>query len=221
MSIVTMAGRVSMSVNQGIGMFRGLAVLGGLCLALSSCSSSPTYGTGTSAMEQLANDVGSAVSVTGGQPAKLNYAARPGLVVPANARSAQLAQPQQSVAGRDNNSAWLESPEEVRERLRAEADANADNPRYRSPLLAGNGTNGQLTETQKWEAFRKAKAEAQGGNVVGSQQRRFLTDPPVEYRSAPAEELADLGEPESKKERQRKKNAAQAGSGTKWWNPFK
>ena len=209
-----------MSVRQDNGMFVKFTALGGLCLALASCQS-PTYGTGKSSMEQLVDDVGSSVAVVGDPAPQIRYAARPGLVVPPNARGQQLAQPQQSVSDRNVNSAWLESPEEVRERLRAEADANANNPNYRSPLHAGNGTNGQLTETQKWEAFRKAKAEAQGGNVVGTQQRRFLTDPPVEYRSAGAEELADLGEPESKKERQRKKNASQAGSGSSWWNPFK
>lgn len=209
-----------MSVEQGLGMFLKFAALGTVTLALSACQS-PTYGTGKSSMEQLVDDVGSSVALVGDPPPKVKYAPRPGLVVPPNPRSAQLAQPQQSVADRNANSAWLESPEETRDRLRAEADANADNPNYRSPLHAGNGTHGQLTETQKWEAFRKAKQEAQGGNVVGTQQRRFLTDPPVEYRMAAPEELADLGEPESKKERQRKKNAAQAGSGSSWWNPFK
>lgn len=209
-----------MSVRQGSGMVRNFTVLGGLCMALASCQS-PTYGTGKSTMEQLVDDVGSSVSIGGDPAPNVKYAARPALVVPPNARAQQLAQPQQSVSDRNTNSAWLESPEEVRGRLRAEAEANSNNPNYRSPLLAGNGTNGQLTETQKWEAFRKAKQEAQGGNVVGSQQRRFLTDPPVEYRSAPPEQLADLGEPEAKKERLRKKNAAQAGSGSSWWNPFK
>lgn len=208
-----------MSVRQDNGMTVKIAALGGLCLALASCQS-PTYGTGKSAMEQLADDVGNSVALGGDPAPKVNYAARPALVVPPNARGQQLAQPQQSVSNREVNSAWLESPEETRERLRAEADANENNPNYRSPLLAGNGTNGQLTETQKWEAFRKAKQEAKGGNVVGNQQRRFLTDPPVEYRSAAPEELTDLGEPESKKERQRKKNASQAGTGSSWWNPF-
>lgn len=208
-----------MSVRQDSGMYVKFAVFGGLCVALASCQS-PTYGTGKSAMEQLADDVGNSIAVVGEPGPKVNYAARPGLVVPPNARGQQLAQPQQSVSDRNVNTAWLESPEEVRERLRAEADANANNPNYRSPLHAGSGQHGQLTETQKWEAFRKAKQEAKGGNVVGTQQRRFLTDPPVEYRSAPAEELADLGEPESKKERQRKKDAAKAGTGKSWWNPF-
>ena len=76
-----------------------------------------------------------------------------------------------------------------------------------------------MTESQKWEAFRKAKAEAQGGSVVNA-QRKFLTDPPAEYRSVPQDQLTDLGEPEQKKEKRRKKEAAMAGTGKSWWNPF-
>ena len=80
-------------------------------------------------------------------------------------------------------------------------------------------TAGQMTETQKWEAFRKAKADAQGGSVVNA-QRKFLTDPPAEYRSVPQDQLTDLGEPEQKKEKRRKKEAAVANTGKSWWNPF-
>ena len=77
-----------------------------------------------------------------------------------------------------------------------------------------------MTETQKWEAFRKAKADAQGGTVVNTNTRKYLTDPPVEYRNVSQDQLADLGEPELKKEKERKKNAALAGTGKSWWNPF-
>ncbi|MES5098401.1 hypothetical protein ABUK73_09245 [Agrobacterium sp. BA1120] len=191
-----------------------------VCLALGACTS-PTYGTGKTSAEQLVDDLGSATSITGDQSKRnLKYNPRPGLVVPAQARAEQLAQPQQSLANRETNPQWPETPEEARERLRQEADANKDNPHYRSPLLAGNGTNGQMTESQKWEAFRKAKADAQGGTIVNSNQRKFLTDPPVEYRNLPQDQLADLGEPEAKKEKERKKNAAMAGTGKSWWNPF-
>ena len=65
-----------------------------------------------------------------------------------------------------------------------------------------------------------AKADAQGGTVVNTNQRKYLTDPPLEYRSVPQDQLADLGEPELKKEKQRKKDAAMAGTGKSWWNPF-
>ncbi|KQM35516.1 hypothetical protein ASF03_04720 [Rhizobium sp. Leaf68] len=209
-----------MSMTQSFRMYRTLAGISFACLALSACTS-PTYGTGKSASEQLLDDLGNATSITGDQTKRnVKYNPRPGLVVPAQARAEQLAQPQQSLANRETNPQWPETPEEARERLRAEAEANKDNPNYRSPLLAGNGTNGQMTETQKWEAFRKAKADAQGGTVVNTNTRKYLTDPPVEYRNVSQDQLADLGEPELKKEKERKKNAALAGTGKSWWNPF-
>ncbi|MEH3110704.1 MAG: hypothetical protein PGN22_11440 [Agrobacterium cavarae] len=209
-----------MSMTQSFRIYRTVAGISFACLALSACTS-PTYGTGKSASEQLLDDLGNATSITGDQTKRnVKYNPRPGLVVPAQARAEQLAQPQQSLANRETNPQWPETPEEARERLRAEAEANKDNPNYRSPLLAGNGTNGQMTETQKWEAFRKAKADAQGGTVVNTNTRKYLTDPPVEYRNVSQDQLADLGEPELKKEKERKKNAALAGTGKSWWNPF-
>jgi hypothetical protein len=36
----------------------------------------------------------------------------------------------------------------------------------------------------------------------------------------PQDLLTDLGEPEQKKEKRRKKEAAVAGTGKSWWNPF-
>ncbi len=209
-----------MSMTQSFRMYGTIFGAVSVCLALGACTS-PTYGTGKTSAEQLVDDLGNATSITGDQSKRnLKYNPRPGLVVPAQARAEQLAQPQQSLANRETNPQWPETPEEARERLRQEADANKDNPHYRSPLLAGNGTNGQMTESQKWEAFRKAKADAQGGTIVNSNQRKFLTDPPVEYRNLPQDQLADLGEPEAKKEKERKKNAAMAGTGKSWWNPF-
>ncbi|KQO78875.1 hypothetical protein [Rhizobium sp. Leaf262] len=207
-------------MTQSFRMYGTIAGVISVSLALSACTS-PTYGTGKTAAEQLVDDLGNATSITGDQSKRsVKYNPRPGLVVPAQARGEQLAQPQQSLANRETNPQWPETPEEARERLRKEADENRDNPHYRSPLLAGNGTNGQMTESQKWEAFRKAKADAQGGTIVNSNQRKFLTDPPVEYRSVPQDQLTDLGTPEAKKEKERKKNAALAGTGKSWWNPF-
>jgi len=205
---------------QGLSMFRTVAGITAIGVMLSACTS-PTYGTGKTAAEQLVDDLGNATSITGNDQEKRNlkYSPRPGLVVPAQSRAEQLTTPQQNMASRENNPQWVESPEETRERLRDEADANKNNPHYRSPLLAGNGTAGQMTESQKWEAFRKAKADAQGGSVVNA-QRKFLTDPPQEYRSVPQDQLTDLGEPEQKKEKRRKKEAAMANTGKPWWNPF-
>ena len=187
-------------------------------LSLSGCMGSPTYGTGTPAMEQLGNDLASAVSLGGTQEKRdVKYNPRPGLVVAAQDRS--LPPPQTSLASRENNPGWVESPEETRQRLRQEATDNENNPRYRSPLLAGKGKAGQMTESEKWEAFRQAKQNAEGTDVTQG-RRRSLTDPPVQYRAVDSAELADLGEPELQKERRRKKEAQAAKQTSSWWKPF-
>lgn len=197
----------------------GMAGLLLACSALTGCVGSPTYGTDKTAMEQLVDDVGSAVSI-GSNPnknANAKYNPRPALVMPPKGDQNTLVPPQQSLASKANPE-WLETPEDARARLVAEADANANNPRYRSPLLAGYGTNGTMTETQKWEAFREARKQQKGAYL---DQRRFLSDPPAEYRQANEATLTDLGEPESKKEKRRKKEAKAASQGSSsWWMPF-
>ncbi|MFA7414282.1 MAG: hypothetical protein WC048_07350 [Rhizobium sp.] len=187
--------------------------------SLTGCVGSPTYGTDKTAMEQLVEDVGSAVSI-GSNPNKntgTKYNPRPALVMPPKTAMNTLPAPQQSLASKDNPD-WLETPEDARARLVAEADANANNPRYRSPLLVGYGTNGTMTESQKWQAFREARQLQKGAYL---DQRRFLSDPPTQYRQvAEASTLDDLGEPELKKQKRRKKEAKAAQQTKSWWVPF-
>lgn len=200
----------------------GMGVAGILAatLTLSGCMGSPTYGTDKTAMEQLADDLGSAVSIGGNdQRRSVKYNPRPSLVVATKEQQNQtLPSPQQSLASRENNPNWVESPEETRERLRQEATENENNPRYRSPLLAGRGQAGQMTESQKWEAFRQAKQNAETVNMSGG--RRSLSDPPTEYRAVDAANLQDVGEPELQKERRRKKEAEETAKTSSWWKPF-
>ena len=82
-------------------MYGTIAGVISVSLALSACTS-PTYGTGKTAAEQLVDDLGNATSITGDQSKRsVKYNPRPGLVVPAQARGEQLAQPQQSLANRE------------------------------------------------------------------------------------------------------------------------
>ncbi|MGE6743456.1 hypothetical protein ACQKGC_24590 [Allorhizobium pseudoryzae] len=209
-----------MKTMQGIRVRAGLLAVTAAAIGLSGCVGGPTYGTSKTSGEQLMDDLGQSLAFQQ-EPANKDtrYNPRPQLVVNKKTESV-LPPPQASLAGRENNPNWIESPEETRARLRQEAEDNRNNPNYRSPLLAGNGTAGTLTESQKWEAFRQAKANAESPGIAG--QRRTLTEPPVQYRVADDAALTDLGEPEAKKERERKKSAAAASANTSsWWNPFK
>jgi len=59
--------------------------------------------------------------------------------------------------------------------------------------------------------------DLQKGSYVD--QRRYISDPPPGYRTVddPAK-LDDVGEPELKKQKKRKKEAAVANTGKQWWN---
>lgn len=204
-----------MGMTRHIRVRTGLIGLLGASFVLTGCMG-PTYGTGKSAGEQLAEDVGNAVMlIPDNKEAKnIRYQPRGGLVVPKDETA--LASPQQSVAGKDNPQ-WLENPEEMRERLRAEADANSDAVNYRSPLASQGSTNRKLSTAEQTAAYREARRLQMG---TYSDQRRYLSDPPLDYRRLPEEAQADLGEPERVKERRRKKEAKAAKqSGSAWW-PF-
>lgn len=200
-------------------------------LTVSGCLG-PTYGTGTPATTQLIDDLGSIASV--GSPRKgadIEYKPRPAIVKPTD--TASLPAPQQNVA--ENNPEWVESPEETRARLVAEADANAGNAAYRSPLARRSGTSGSYKPIPRNKGEQAAPEKFGVNNTANqgaefrrrrqiekgaySDRRRFLSDPPLTYRQ-PSETapVGDLGEPERAKERRRISEAKKAGTGKrKWW----
>ena len=204
-----------MGMTRNIRMRTGLIGLLGASFVLTGCMG-PTYGTGKSAGEQLVEDVGNAVMIRpdNKEAKSIRYQPRGGLVVPKDELA--LTTPQQSVAGKDNPE-WLESPEDMRARLRTEADENSNNTNYRSPLAAQGTTNRKLSAAEQTAAYREARRLQMGAYA---DKRRYLSDPPLDYRRLPEEAQADLGEPEKVKERRRKKEAKAAKqSGSAWW-PF-
>jgi hypothetical protein len=187
-----------------------LCVLSAVSLGAAGCMG-PTYGTDKSSTEQLVDDLGSAMSIAPPKKAeRLTYQPRGDLVKPAEAK---LVAPQQNLASKDNPG-WLESPEQMRDRLKAEADENADNPNYRSPLMVGVTEGKTKSVEQQAKEFREARKIMQGRE----NKRRFMSDPPLEYRQVddPAK-LTELGETEAVKEKRRQDEAAIAGTGKKWW----
>lgn len=204
-------------------MMRELRVVAGIAaimaggLVLSGCIGGPTYGTDKTAGEQLLDDLGSAVSLAPPKKDSVKYQPRPALVLPPQTQKTALIEPQKSLASREANPAWVESPEETRERLREEADANKNNPNYVSPLAKASANGRQLSAKEQQEAYREARKIEQGAY---SDKRRFLSDPPLEYRRLPEGAETDLGEPEKDKERRRKKEAQVKNSGSKWYWPF-
>jgi hypothetical protein len=205
----------------------------------SGCMSSPTYGTDKTANEQLVSDVGGIFSFRPKKHAPIDYEPRPELVKPAKGDET-LPAPQQSIVSADNPN-WPESPEQRLARVRAEADANIDDPNYKSPIIpdqqiaqtpqpiqAGNGhaddsgvRDPSKMAAEKAEFKKRLKATQQGDSA----HRAYLSEPPIEYRQAAADApQGETGEDEDKKERRLKREARKkTGRGGLDWedlNPF-
>jgi hypothetical protein len=206
-----------MGMTRELRLAAGIAAILAGGLVLSGCIGGPTYGTDKTAGEHLLDDLGSAVSLAPAKKDPVKYQPRPGLVLPPQQQQTDLVEPQQSLASREANPAWVESPEETRARLRDEADANKNDPNYVSPLAKANANGRRLSAKEQQEAYREARKIEQGAY---SDKRRFLSDPPLEYRRLPEGSEVDLGEPEKDKERRRKKEAQIKNSGSKWYWPF-
>lgn len=181
------------------------------CLALSGCVSAPTYGTDKTSTEQLIDDLTSIASLKSQKGADIEYRPRPDLVQPPT--GASLPEPQTSVV--KNEQIWPESPEEIRDRLVAAADAN---PNETSRLTSRNRAEQRLTSKQQREAYLEAR-KVQKGQY---KDRRFLSDPPAGYKvPATTAPIGELGETESTKERLAKAGATVKGTGKRWWEVWK
>lgn len=198
-------------------------------LVLGGCVSSPTYGTGKRADEQLLSDVSDIFSIAPKTSNQIDYKPRPDLVKPPKEATASLPAPQTSVVA--SSPVWPESPEQRLKRLRDEATANRDNPFYDSPIESDVKSRPGVTSTARLydrgsfentntanqrAAFNKRLAETKQGSPT---HRKYLSEPPVDYR-APAETapVNDVGEDEWKKDR-RQKRAARKGSSWRDWIP--
>jgi hypothetical protein len=196
-------------------------------VALSGCMGSPTYGTDKTSTEQLVGDVSGILSVAPKNRANIDYKPRPELVRPKAGEKPNLPEPQNNIVTAENT-AWPESPEQRRARLRAEATENRDNPGWRpeiepdvhAPSSAGSlpmgvsqrtsesGIGKPGAEKDQREAFNKRLAETKQGNPT---TRKYLSEPPLAYRQpADSAPVGDVGEDEYKKERRLK------GSSKSW-----
>lgn len=208
-----------------------LAVSG---LALSGCMSSPTYGTDKTAMEQLTEDVSGAISLKPPPREKIDYTPRPALVKPAAGQKGALPLPQDNIV-QTASTQWPESPEQRRARIRATATANQDNPLYEPEVIndvsvarqdsvadknkpGGDAWDPRLEgikDTANRDEIKRRLVETKQGDP---NQRKFLSEPPTEYRvAASTAPQNEIGEDEYKKERRLKHQASKKGGLFSWW----
>lgn len=205
------------------------AIVAASAVALSGCvGMAPTYGTGKAADTQLMEDVSSMFSLAPKKKEQIDYKPRPELVKPAKADA--LPAPQDNITTASAG-AWPESPEARLTRIRAEATANRDNLDFqpeveldvkpaRQTIRATRGDDVNMDgSTKSIESQRKDFNQRLAMNRQGSPtERRYLSEPPLEYRQPAATATTDdVGEDEWKKERRRK--AGHTKKGSSWW-PF-
>lgn len=185
---------------------------------LAGCMGSPTYGTDKTANQQLVEDLSGILSLTPKKRDPIDYKPRPQLVKPDT--TAVLPPPQSSVTTASNG-AWPQSPEQRLARVRADATEGTLNPAYRVetdivPVRAETVDTPQDFRQQR-EAFKQALAAQKGVTP----QRRYLSDPPLDYRQpAATAPTDDLGEDEWKKERDAKRASREASGKGRSWLPW-
>jgi len=200
-----------------------------LPLTLFGCQGSSTYGTGKTSGEHLLEGIG---AITGGRTkkARIDYSPRPGLVTPP--KNSALPQP---LEGDSTYVAGLpESPEQQRVRLRGEApkakERSGELPieflkRKRDPnavrLPAQPYKHDEVIDANynpKYSRKRFLKQKAEIAGVSGAAPRRYLTEPPKQYRTpldtAP---VGEIGEDEDVKAKRYKKKKGFSWSSL---NPF-
>ncbi|MFC5386026.1 hypothetical protein ACFPLB_08620 [Aquamicrobium segne] len=207
-----------------------LALLLASGATLAGCVSSPTYGTDKTAAGQLATDLSSALTFAPPKREKIDYKPRPELVKPAAGQKGNLPAPQSSVV-ETAGSQWPESPEQRRARIRDNATANQNNRFYEPeiindlPTQRGSGTvaevsdkfdpteNARIAKAQSSEVQKRLAQSRQGSSTT----RRYLSEPPIEYRAAASTAPQDeLGEDEAVKERRLKRATRKKGGLFDW-----
>jgi len=187
-------------------------------LALAGCTGGTTYGTGTSHEAATAKSLGNIFSLKNEQQA-IQYKNRPELIMPAN-KNILPAPVQENQLATDQN--WPETPEQRIAKVRADAPTgdwrgSEDLPiEYLSDTNKAGINNSSLTQRSRrgigrnsggadvLEAIR-ADARGEGEGKLARERReqlaystgvkrKFLTEPPVEYRTPSANaEAGDLG----------------------------
>lgn len=199
-------------------------VIGASALALTGCIGGTTYGTGVTQEAQLLKDLEGMVTFGSKKTKKrIDHSARPNLVMPSKTAALPVPLDQESSSSNVN---WPESPEKRNARIRGEAEI-ADprsgaisikelrrkkiGTRYDKPITNAVDVDkdGHAAITSLRDGtHKKAKMLKEKYAYSKGPRRKFLTEPPVEYRvpisTAP---VGDIGISEAEKEKRAEKAA--------------
>ncbi len=173
-------------------LIAGIA-LAGTALALAGCQSGMTYGTGKSPGMQTVEDLAGIAVLGAPKNEPIDYKPRAGIVTPPN--TAVLPPPgQQQTAALAAN--WPNDPDAQVAKIRADAaerertgapmpDLNLPQRTYTEPVIMPDPEKEAMGTPESRARAKKMFADARGGVAVdenGVPVRRYLSDPPSEYR---------------------------------------
>lgn len=207
--------------------------LGASLMLLAGCTSGTTYGTGSSHEEQTVKSIANMLAISADEQPNIDYSARPDLVMPADKQA--LPAPANTAAAADQGD-WPVAPEEKIAAIRAaapepdprsgnlpteyllsEKEGISNSAGRQTPMRTKSRDGGQFIKEIQYEAKHGAVSEEvkrrreQLTYSTGA-QRKFLTEPPTEYRTPAAtaeagqagltpEEIAEM-QKEAKREEQ-------------------
>ena len=210
--------------NFVTGKMLSTLILASSALALTGCVGGTTYGTGVTQEAQLLKDLEGMISF-GSKKTKtrIDHSARPDLVMPSKTAALPVPLDQESSS---SNANWPESPEQKLARIRGEAEqahprSGAISVEELKRKKVGIGyekrdhKNVELDrdghaaiQSLKDGTHKQAKMLKEKYAYSKGPRRKYLTEPPVEYRvplsTAP---VGDLGISEAEKEKRAEKAA--------------
>ena len=176
----------------------GMAVIAAAVL-LAGCSAT-TYGTGTDPGVQTLKDVAGIAMLSEKKP-PIDYEPRPKVVPPPQGAAAQLPPPEAQAAAIDDSPPpdWPVDPDVKRAKFKADIAAREARgepaPALKLPpgtfsprqptIAAGGPQQSKPLTAEEQVKIRKAFADAKGTLAVdanGNPVRRYLTEPPADYR---------------------------------------
>lgn len=197
---------------------------------VAGCQSGTTYGTGVTHEEQTFDGLVNILAFKPKETERIDYRARPELVMPAE--TAALPEPLEENAS-TSNADWPESPEERIARIRGEAveadvrsgevpveellrekEGIGKPERFKSAANRRGGgreddgfINEMMGKNKERDEVLKRRSQLTYNNTA---TRRYLTEPPTEYRTPAATAVAgDLGYTKEELDEIAKKEAAQ------------
>ncbi|MEX0853515.1 MAG: hypothetical protein WD036_09585 [Bauldia sp.] len=186
------------------------ATAAGALGALAGCSAT-TYGTGTSPGMQTLQDIVGLAALSNEKKEPIQYRPRPPVVAPPSVEA--LPTPGSETATVAVN--WPKDPDELAKQVKLDSaarEAAGKEPNFRlPPTPPPQQTGDQPLTPEQVEQVKKLYAQAKSTLAVdenGIPIRRYLTEPPVEYRAPDPDSPVDITEDPKKKKKK------------KWWQVF-